>query len=60
MQKNLWPVMLSIGLWHIGYSLYGPFVSLWILIVVELILYHSIPMYTIVYTTFDLHVASVL
>ncbi|MFW9916703.1 MAG: MFS transporter [Candidatus Thorarchaeota archaeon] len=28
--KDLWPVMLSVMLWHLGYSLYGPFVSLWI------------------------------
>ncbi|MFX0113855.1 MAG: MFS transporter [Candidatus Hodarchaeota archaeon] len=31
MDKKLWPVMISVGLWHLGYSLYGPFVSLWIL-----------------------------
>ncbi len=31
MDKQLWPVMGAIGLWHLGYSLYGPFVSLWIL-----------------------------
>lgn len=31
MDRQLWPVMLSIGFWHLGYSLYGPFVSLWIL-----------------------------
>ncbi|MFQ5978121.1 MAG: MFS transporter [Candidatus Heimdallarchaeota archaeon] len=31
MDRRLWPVMLSVGVWHLGYSLYGPFVSLWIL-----------------------------
>ncbi|MFQ5980835.1 MAG: hypothetical protein ACE5OZ_22080 [Candidatus Heimdallarchaeota archaeon] len=30
-ERNLWPVMLSVMLWHLDYSLYGPFVSLWIL-----------------------------
>ncbi|MHA2233233.1 MAG: hypothetical protein ACXAB4_12180, partial [Candidatus Hodarchaeales archaeon] len=30
-ERDLWPVMLSVMLWHLGYSLYGPFVSLWIL-----------------------------
>ncbi|MHA2497646.1 MAG: MFS transporter, partial [Candidatus Hodarchaeales archaeon] len=31
LDRDLWPVMLSVMLWHLGYSLYGPFVSLWIL-----------------------------